>query len=64
MSKRVNKTGFVELYKGATLNIDLVKGIREDGPKYFVDDIYGGSWEVNRTRYHEIKNILGNKNGR
>lgn len=56
MSKKVR---FVELYKGSTLNVDLIKGIRPDGIKYFVDDIYGCSWEVTRTRYNQIKKALG-----
>lgn len=57
--RKANKTGFVELYHGATLNTSLIKEVRQDGPKYFVDDVYGTSWEVNRTRYNEIKKALG-----
>mgnify|MGYP003294587385 CR=1 FL=1 len=56
---RINKTGFVEIYRGATMNKDLLVGTKQDGPKYFVTDVYGSEWEITRGRYHEIRRALG-----
>lgn len=54
---------FLRLGKGNKLNDSLVECITtvNNGYKarYFVKDIYGGSFEVDKKHYDEIKKFLG-----
>lgn len=56
---------FIEIWKGASINTDLIQGNRTvsdtKGARYFVDDIYGGVFEVNASHYREINKMLGKK---
>lgn len=52
-------TKFIRLGRGNKLNDTLVDKVVVSKNRYFVKDIYGGSYEVDEKHFKEIVKILG-----
>ena len=53
------RSKFIRLGKGNKINPDLVKDIVTSNGRYFIKDIYGLSFEVDKKRYFEAKRVKG-----
>lgn len=53
------RSRFIRLGKGNKINPDLVDYITTSKDRYFIKDIYGLSFEVDKKRYEEAKKYLG-----
>lgn len=56
MAKR---SRFIRLGKGNKINGDLVDYIVHTKDRYFIKDVYGISFEVDKKHYDEAKKYLG-----
>ena len=52
-------TKFIRLGKGSKINDSVIDKVVVSKGRYFVKDIYGGSFEVDKKHYLEIVKILG-----
>lgn len=53
--------GFVSLGKGMTINERLVKEVVNVNGRYFINDIYGLSYQVDKKHYKRAKIIVDNR---
>lgn len=51
---------FIRLGRGSKINDKLIDYIVCSKGRYFVKDVYGGSFEVDKKHFEEIKKYLGN----
>ena len=54
-----NRSRFIRLGKGNKINGDLVEYITHSKDRYFIKDVYGASFEVDKKHYLEAKKYLG-----
>lgn len=53
--------GFVSLGKGMTLNEKLVKEVVNVNGRYYINGVYGESYQVDKKHYKKAKLIVENK---
>lgn len=53
--------GFVSLGKGMTINERLVKEVVSINGRYFVNDVYGLSYQVDKKHYKRAKVLINNR---
>ena len=52
--------GFVSLGKGMTLNIKLVKEVVNVNGRYFINGVYGESYQVDKKHYKRARALVSN----
>ena len=50
--------GFISLGRGMTINETLVKDVVQNNGRYFILDIYGMSYQVDKKHYIQAKKDL------
>ncbi len=53
--------GFLSLGRGRSINDSLIKEVVVINGKYFVNDIYGMSYQVDKKHYKQAKELVDNK---
>ena len=55
----MKKVDFIRLGRGCSLNTSLVDYVAVVKGRYFVKDIYSGSYEVDKKHFNEIVKVMG-----
>lgn len=50
--------GFISLGRGMTINKDLVANVVNDKGRYYINDVYGMSYQVDKKHYKKAKSLL------
>ena len=53
------RSRFIRLGRGNKINGDLVDYITHTKDRYFIKDVYGASFEVDKKHYEEARKYLG-----
>lgn len=52
--------GFISLGRGMTVNQTLVKEVKQVNDRYYINCVYGESYQVDKKHFERAKKILNN----